>query len=130
MRKPDGLVRIVLAPASPWRPRSAPRPNTSEPGAAMLQPEEGHAGHAPKRASGTYRPWAELLKRTFGVDVLACPKCHGRMKLVAMVTDPKSIARTLAALGELTEVPDRSPSRGPPYWKSTVLRRKALGDEA
>jgi len=52
------------------------------------------------------------------------------MKLVAMVTDPKSITRTLAALGELTEVPDRSPSRGLPYWKSTVLRRKALGDEA
>jgi hypothetical protein len=52
------------------------------------------------------------------------------MKLVSMVTDPKSIARYLAALGELTEVPDRSPSRGPPYWKSTVLRRKVLGDEA
>ncbi|WP_437810773.1 glutathione S-transferase family protein [Sorangium sp. So ce1078] len=22
----------------------------------------------------------------------------------------------------------RSPNRGPPYWKSTVVRRKALGD--
>ena len=52
------------------------------------------------------------------------------MKLVAMVTEPNRMARSLAALGELTCVPDRSPSRGPPYWKSTVLRRKALGDEA
>ncbi len=33
----------------------------------------------------------------------------------------------LAAVGEATEVPRRSPNRGPPYWKSRVLRR--LGDE-
>ena len=33
-----------------------------------------------------YRPWAELLRRTFGFDVLACPRCHGRMRLLAMVT--------------------------------------------
>jgi hypothetical protein len=47
-----------------------------------------------------------------------------------MVTDPASIARYLAAVGEATEVPRRSPSRGPPYWKSRVLRRQqALGDE-
>jgi hypothetical protein len=26
-------------------------------------------------------------------------------------------------------VPPRSPPRGPPYWKSRVLRRKALGEE-
>jgi hypothetical protein len=52
------------------------------------------------------------------------------MKLVAMVTEPRSIARFLAALGEPVDVPGRSPSRGPPYWKSTVLRRKALGDAA
>ena len=81
---------------------------------------------APKRAS-TYRPWAELLKRTFGVDVLLCPKCQGPMKLVAMGTDPRSVTRYLAGIGELTGVPDRSPSRGPPYWKSIVLRRKAPG---
>ena len=32
-------------------------------------------------------------------------------------------------MGELTEVPSRAPGRGPPYWKSQVLRRQALGDE-
>ena len=47
---------------------------------------------------------------------------------MAMVTNPVSIARYLAQLGELADVPPRAPSRGPPYWKSTVLRRKALGD--
>ena len=51
------------------------------------------------------------------------------MRLLAMVTDPASVARYLAATEEATEVPRRSPGRGPPYWKSPILRRKALGDE-
>lgn len=114
----------VLAPASPWRPRIAPPPKTPP------ATEQAHEENPPKRAIGTYRPWAELLKRTFDVDVLQCPKCKGRMKLLAVVTDPKSVSRYLAAIGELTDVPGRSPSRGPPYWKSTVLRKKALGQVA
>jgi hypothetical protein len=32
-----------------------------------------------------------------------------------MFTDPAGIARYLAAVGEATELPRRSPSRGPPY---------------
>lgn len=47
------------------------------------------------------------------------------MKLLAMVTDPAEVARYLAHIGEPAEVPARAPSRGPPYWKSSVLRRKA-----
>jgi hypothetical protein len=111
----------VLAAASPWRPRIAPKPPTQEPAPASAEPDR--TGPA-----GGYRPWAELLARTFGVDVLACPKCQGRMKLLAMVKDPASIARYLAAVGEASEVPRRSPNRGPPYWKSRVLRRQATGD--
>ena len=49
------------------------------------------------------------------VDVLACPTCQGRMKLLALVKGPPSIARCLATVGEATEVPQRSPGRGPPY---------------
>jgi hypothetical protein len=110
----------VLASASPWRSRIAPQP-PAEAAAASVESE------TPKRAGG-YRPWAELLARTFAVDVLACQRCQGRLKLLAMVSAPASIARYLAALGEATEVKRRSPSRGPPYWKSRVLRRQALGE--
>ena len=60
------------------------------------------------RKSGC-RPWAELLQRTFAVDVLTCPSCQGRMRLLAVVKNPAGIARYLAAAGELTEVPGRSP---------------------
>jgi len=111
----------VLASASPSRPRIAPKPPPEAPAASV-------ESETPKRASG-YRPWAELLARTFALDVLACPRCQGRLKLLAMVTEPASIARYLAAVGEAKKVPRRSPSRGPPYWKSRVLRRQATGDE-
>ncbi len=48
------------------------------------------------------------------------------MKLLAMVTRTESITRYLANIGEPTSVPERTPNRGPPYWKSTALRKKAL----
>ena len=51
------------------------------------------------------------------------------MRLIAVVKNPASMARYLVAVGELTEVPGRSPPRAPPYWKSQVLRRQALGDQ-
>jgi hypothetical protein len=58
----------VLAPASAWRPRLAP----PSPQAAAASDEPGRPDHA-----GGYRPWAELLVRTFAVDVLACPSARG-----------------------------------------------------
>jgi hypothetical protein len=111
----------VLAPASPWRRSLAPMAPTET-------PAEGQRPRRPERAP-SYRPWAQLLARTFAVDVLACPQCHGRMRLLAMVEDAANVARYLAAVGEATDVPPRSPGRGPPYWKSRVLRRQALGEE-
>jgi hypothetical protein len=116
----------VLAPASPWRARIRPKPKLAPPSQPAGVDDAGHADMTPERAS-RYRPWAQLLKRTFEVEVLQCPLCQGRMKLLAMITDMNSIARYLAKLGEPTDVPARSAGRGPPYWKSTVLRHKAGG---
>ena len=69
-----------------------------------------------------------MTGNTFGVDVLCCPSCGERMRLAAIIKEQARIAGYLAAVGEATEVPRRSASRGPPYWKSQVLRLKALGD--
>jgi len=100
----------VLAPASPWRRGLAP----------MAPSETPAEGQRPRRPEGapSYRPWAELLERTFAVDVLACPKCHGRMRLLAMVQDPANVTRFLAGVGEATDVPPRSPGRGPPTGRA------------
>jgi len=35
--------------------------------------------------SGGGRLWADLMRRTFGFDVLDCPRCGGRMRLVASI---------------------------------------------
>ncbi len=113
----------VLAPASAWRSRIA-RPPTPTAASEDVAAE----ARKPKRAG--YRPWAELLARTFAVDVLECPKCKGRMKLIALVKKPESIRRFLSHLGEPTDVPSRAPNRGPPFWASTVLRQRALGQVA
>jgi hypothetical protein len=110
----------VLAANAKLRPRIVPQP-TVQKDASAPAPERD----VDKRGASRYRPWAELLKRTFGVDVLQCETCHARMKLLAMVTDEKSIARFLRKLGEPTDPPRRLPARGPPYWKSRVLRRLA-----
>ena len=75
---------------------------------------------APKRKRGGYPPWAELLRSTCALDVLECATCKGRMRLVAMVTEPGNIARFLSALGEPTDVPARSPSV---HAAATVLEK-------
>ena len=71
-------------------------------------------------------PQLELIA---GDDLLAmvgqCPKCKGRMRLIALVKKTESVARFLAGTGEPNCVPERSPPRGLPYWRSTVLHRKS-----
>jgi len=43
----------------------------------------------------TYRvPWAALLEKVFDVDVLACPECGGRLRLIAFIAEP-TVARKI-----------------------------------
>ncbi len=44
-------------------------------------------------------PWADLLRRVFGIDVLVCPQCAGPRRVLAAIHDPAAIARVLGALG-------------------------------
>lgn len=71
-----------------------------------------------------------LFKKPVELSHLLVAVNEGRMRLLAMVTEPKSVARYLRALGEPTEAPARTAARGPPYWQSRILRRGALGNEA
>jgi hypothetical protein len=46
----------------------------------------------PSRIPRFYRvPWAALLKRVFLVDLLECPNCAGRMKILAVLTAPAPV---------------------------------------
>jgi len=61
------------------------------------------------RASQT---WAMLIKRVYEVDPLACPKCGGRLKVIAFIEPPQAdvIEKILRHCG-LWNPP---PARGPP----------------
>ncbi len=38
------------------------------------------------------------MERAFGLDVLACPRCGGRLRLLASISDPRVVERLLAHL--------------------------------
>jgi len=39
------------------------------------------------------------MRRAFDLDVLRCPRCSGRVQLIATIDDPAVIQRILAHLG-------------------------------
>ena len=47
--------------------------------------------------------WAEMLKRTFEIDVTVCPKCQGRLEQIAIIKD-KKVARAVLESMELTTI--------------------------
>jgi hypothetical protein len=57
--------------------------------------------------------WATLLRRSFSVDVLECPKCHGRLRMIAVITERQAARRILAHLGLPTEPPPIARARDP-----------------
>ncbi len=117
----------VLAAASLWRPLVVPPP--PPPQDAADDPTESDAPTASGGARSRYRPWAELLRRTWAIDREVCPRCGGPMRLIAWVKDPAGIARYLRSLGEPTEPPPLAPARAPPYFRTTE-RRRATDDSA
>jgi hypothetical protein len=49
----------------------------------------------------------------YSVDVLECPKCHGRLRVVAVVTERDPVRHILAHLGLPTEPPSVARARDP-----------------
>ncbi len=50
------------------------------------------------------------MKRTMGLEVLDCPRCQGRMELIAAIEDPAVARKILLHLN----LPARPPPRGRP----------------
>jgi len=71
----------------------------------------GPEGTKAKSGSAAWS-WAALMHRAFAIDVLACPHCGGRLRLIATLHDPAVIRKLLAHLGMARSGP--SPGPAPP----------------
>jgi hypothetical protein len=58
-----------------------------------------------------HHAWADLLRRTFELDILACSECGGRLRLLATITQRAVIERILAHLGLPTDPVVPEPAR-------------------
>jgi hypothetical protein len=88
------LYHGLLAPHCRWRAqvvayRSAAAPETPV-GASPTPAANDESPTAPVARNWA---WADLMRRAVDVDVLACPRCGGRLRLIATVEDPDAIPR-------------------------------------
>jgi len=57
------------------------------------------------------RGWAEMIRKVYEVNPMACPKCRGEMRIIAFISDYAVVDRIIAHL-KLTFVAERPP---PPH---------------
>jgi hypothetical protein len=114
------LYHGVLAPNAPWRRAVVAHPvgeSEAIQDAASLTTSDTVVVDVTKRLRmrPRHRTWAELMRRAFEADVLDCPRCGGRMVVLATIDDPAVIHRILTHLGLSTEPGEPAPGRAPPW---------------
>ncbi len=111
------------APGPP--PGEPPAPATERAGAEPSPPTVDVSATAPpkdtrdaKQPNSPEKPrdwrWADLMRRVFALDVLACPRCGGRMSVIATIEAADVLRQILGHLGLPTDPPAPLPARPPP----------------
>lgn len=101
----------LLAARAPWRARVVAYGRVAPEPTVLAPPLAGAEGTKAKTGSRAWS-WAALMHRAFALDVLACPHCGGRLRLIATLHDPAGIRKLLAHLGMAPSGP--SPGPAPP----------------
>lgn len=87
----------ILAPHHRWRPLIVPPPppaDVAAPSCHSLAPGKDTPAPPPSHRC-RHIPWNVLMRRGLGLDVETCPRCGGKMRLVALVQERENIARYL-----------------------------------
>jgi len=107
------LYHGVLAPHSNWRARvvASGAPPAKAPVVASATPDAN--GEPTTAPACRHWAWADPMRRAFDIDVLACPRCGGRLRLIATVEDPDAIRAILVAGTGSRELADRAPPFAP-----------------
>jgi hypothetical protein len=103
----------VLAPTATFRPSIVPEDKTtivsihSGCQANEETTKTGSAKNDSKRRKNY--SWAQLMMRVFELDVLSCPRCGGRMRILSAINSLSAIQKILVCL----ELPSRAPPIAP-----------------
>ncbi|MEK6608957.1 MAG: transposase [Myxococcota bacterium] len=102
----------VFASAAKLRKSIVPAP---EPPPAESTPCDTDAARDTAHARRRRVAWSALLARVFDLDALACPRCGGRMKIIAVVTNAHAVRAILTHLRFDADPPHPHPPRAPPH---------------
>lgn len=106
------LYHGVLGPRAAWRPEVVAAASQGI-GASTTDQPAAEANPGASRVRRGWR-WADLMRRVFAVDVLACARCGGRLRLIATLEASETTRRILRHLDLPTDVPAPTPARAPP----------------
>jgi hypothetical protein len=98
------LVRYngILAPSAAWRPLVIPESEISDPlthpncpaRMQLVSPDSGNSRNKSRCRPRNYT-WAELMRRVWSIDVLQCPRCGGRMRILAAIHSSEAVRKIL-----------------------------------
>ncbi len=115
---PNAALRpLVTAQAGQPIPSHTEWPQHLDP-PATAAPRRG-TGPEPPRRRASYL-WAALLARIYECLPLSCPHCAAPMRLIALITEPATIAPILSHLELPATPPPLAPARGPPLWETEL----------
>jgi len=107
----------VLAPASTIRPLIVPEDKTSLGPTHLGCPAKTETLKTDPAKTNKKRgiqprnySWAQLMMRVFEVDVLSCPRCGGRMRVLCAINSQPAIQKILACMGLPTRAPPIAPA--------------------
>jgi hypothetical protein len=109
---PRSKVRPALQALLPQKPEASTTTEASADSEAAAGPG-GLTEDLPPVPPRYRRPWHELLKRVFDVDII-CGRCGSKMHRISHIDDPDTIEKILGHLGLPTAPPQPAPARAPP----------------
>jgi hypothetical protein len=120
--KPVEMDLKLVGGDRPWCRR---RGLTSSATTVALLPTQRRVGWSPEKSPPPRRcqspteqeespqdplDWAALFRRVYAVDVLQCPNCQGRLKVLAFLSDGSTVKKVLTHLGLPWELAPRAPA--------------------
>jgi hypothetical protein len=109
VRIPNGIWHTDVFPLLPFKGLYHLSHNTYAHSAWTVAAEANDTSKSARR----HWAWADLMRRASDIDVLACPRCGGRLRLIATVEDPDAIRAILIAGTRSRALADRAPPFAP-----------------